>query len=135
MNDVLNGTFVPTAGVPMTREQKMQGRRHLVDALLQVYAQGQEKRLVWQGTRTDLVEALHLIYIYGDIRDEYGELEHFKRLVHHFFTLFDLKTPINPHALLRNASKRQVSFLDRYCWLLFEGREEKPLGKWMKTVD
>ncbi len=121
------------------KERKMQARKHLIEAFTNLYLNRKEEKLCWNGTKTDLLEALHLIYIYGEIKDETGRLAKLTHLIQTYFGMFRLSCPGNPHALIRNAAmrknKQQIAFLDRYCWQLFERKNENPLNLWVGRLE
>lgn len=131
-----NAAMQPTTR-PHEKEQKMQARKHLIDTFTALYLNGEKEKLRWNGTKTDLLEAIHLIYIYGEIKDETGRLARLTHLIRFYFGMFRLQCPNNPHALIRNAAmrknKQQIAFLERYCWQLFEKKNENPLNVWVSA--
>lgn len=134
-----NTSILQCRGVyaPLSREQRIEGRTHLIRSFITLAEQQENVRYIWNGTRTDLLEALHLIYIYGELKDETGRLAKLTHLIQFYFAKFGLQCPNNPHALIRNAAmrknKQQIAFLERYCWQLFEEKNEYPLNVWMSV--
>ena len=84
------------------------------------------------GSQTDLMEALHTAYLFGNLHNDQGQPCTFKEIVNHACRrLFAHPVPSNPTALAsrgryRKGVKRQ-SFFDRYCLLQSHGKGCRPL--------
>ena len=75
--------------------------------------------LRWTGSRSDLLEALHIAYVYGRLIDEDGQLLTFRAIVDRTCTILHLPGLRNPWATVERAKgrkgMRQTTFFERYC--------------------
>jgi hypothetical protein len=115
----------------MRKHKREESLQMLISEVSELLNQTENEQLVWHGSQTDLMEALHTAYLFGNLHNDQGQPCTFKEIVNHACRLFAHPVPSNPTALAsrgryRKGVKRQ-SFFDRYCLLQSHGKGCRPL--------
>ena len=91
-----------------------------------------EDGLQWTGTKTDLLELLHKVYVYNTITMPDGTIPSFSYLVDQTFSILHLVPLKNPYARTRRAvsrkGMRQRSITDRLQYIISsadDGRKQR----------
>ena len=110
---------------------RQQARRQLAAEVEQLLSRTPADGLHWQGTKTDLMEALHVVYLTGSVLNPDGRSVTFQALVARVCRVLHVTPPANPYAYATRASLRkgiyQSAFLERYCHMLYHGGLPRPL--------
>lgn len=116
MNTTTNLSALMATDSMKTRREAQQLLAQEVTALLR---HDDVDSLHWQGTRIDLMEALHLAYETGELQDEDGISLPFTVIVSRACRLLHIAQPSNPYECASRGSRRKgrkmVSYLDRYA--------------------
>lgn len=59
-----------------------------------------EKRIAWSGTKTDLIEVIHIAYLEGSILEPNGMMARFSYLLQIVFSKYDFTLPVNPRKVV-----------------------------------
>ena len=101
------------------KQQLHDQRQHLVDEVTTLLSHNASEGLRWTGSRSDLLEALHIAYLYGRLIDEEGQLLTFRDIVERSCIILHLPILRNPWATVVRAKGRkglrQTTFFERYC--------------------
>lgn len=86
--------------------------------------------LRWQGTTIDLMESLHVAFVYGIITNDDGVGLSFKRIVDQACLILHRRRPVNCYEVALRAARRkgfvQLPFLDRYHRRLLRSAGSRP---------
>lgn len=132
-------TYISSPAVEQeTRKRlKREARQHLAEEMARLLA-SREDNLYWTGTKTDLMEAVHEVFIADLITDDYGCPETFTRLCDLFCTLFHVVKPRYPRTLVAHATARKGlrlhPFIDRYAYRLQHG-DSHPLARFYQRPE
>jgi len=118
-----------------SKQRLTQARQHLIKAFAPLLSTQQTGKKRWIGTKTDLLEMVHLAYTFSYVRDDQGRPATFLWMVQRACDNFLLSMPRNPSAFVGKAMQRkntkQAPLLERYCHLLYERGITEPLHTWM----
>lgn len=119
------------------KNNRQQGLLHLEQALSRLLGRKPADGLRWTGTKTDLFVIAHLMYMDADPIGDDGQPMTFSALVARLAAILHVKVPRNPRSYvtkdLTNKHCRRLSFLDRYCWLLFHDGDPDPLARYIDS--
>ena len=118
-----------------SKQRLTQARQHLIKAFAPLLSAQHTGKQRWIGTKTDLLEMVHLAYTFSYVRDDQGRPATFLWMVQRACANFLLSMPRNPSAFVGKAMQRkntkQAPLLERYCHLLYEQGVNEPLQTWM----
>ena len=118
-----------------SKQRLTQARQHLIHAFAPLLSAQHAGNQRWIGTKTDLLEMVHLAYTSAYVRDDQGRPATFLWMVQRACANFLLSMPRNPSAFVGKAMQRtntkQAPLLERYCHLLYEQGVNEPLHAWM----
>ena len=104
----------------VTSEQLAMGRQHMVESFIRVMSCGDADSLYWQGTQTDLIEIIYLIYTLRIMRYADGRPCSFGYLTRRACAVLHTPAPSNPSAVAQKAmcrkGVRQNTMAERYAW-------------------
>jgi hypothetical protein len=122
----------------MERERRNMLRQRLCEEVEWVLSHDACDELLWTGTLTDLMEALHMTYVYGRMTDEEGELLTFKAMVRMACGVLHVKEPRNPWAKVGRANTRKgvhrSTFMQRYGLIIDQKPAERPLRRYVRKA-
>ncbi|MCR4852635.1 MAG: hypothetical protein K5893_03490 [Prevotella sp.] len=137
----MNSTFITSADDreakirAMELERRHRMRKRLCNEVETMLSHGESDGLMWTGTQTDLMEALHLAYIYGRMTNDDGELVNFSELVKMACNVLHVKEPRNPWAKVGRAGVRKgvrrSSLMKRYNALIDKDPKAQPLRQFV----
>jgi hypothetical protein len=100
------------------RISEREAERHLAQEVGQVLGHQPCDNLYWQGSTTDLMEALHLAYTSFRLTDAEGLCLSFAYIVDRGCAVLHVARPTNPYELAARGSRRKglhrTSYLQRY---------------------
>ena len=118
-----------------SKQRLTQARQHLIKAFAPLLSTQHTGKQRWIGTKTDLLEMVHLAYTFSYVRDDQGRPATFLWMAQRACAKFLLSMPRNPSAFVGKAMQRkntkQAPLLERYCHLLYEQGVNEPLHAWM----
>ncbi len=100
------------------REQERENRRRIIDDMTRLLTHSADEGLQWRGSKTDLLEMVHILYWSDSIRDADGLPATFKNLVCRVCGILHVTVPRNPSQLVCHARRRKgrrvLPLLKRY---------------------
>lgn len=113
------------------KELKRAAREALTREVMALMERQPQEGLHWTGTKTDLLEALHIAYVEGSIVDREGCLCTFSHITAQVCSVLHVSVPHNPRAYVARAACRKGvyrrTFLDRYLYQWHEQGVGQPL--------
>lgn len=107
-----------------TEQQKRhrEAQHRLSEEVRRVMNSSEHEGLHWTGTRVDLMEALHVAYLTGDLTDEWGIMMTFNSIVRRVCRVLHVQMPSNPYEMAARGSHRKGmqmnTYMERYTRLL-----------------
>ena len=124
----------PQKGMTMEEQRAMKAqqlktaRQLMTEEFAALLAVGPEENASWTGCMTDLMEAAHIAYMQGTIRNDEGRLCTFKELVDRVCLCMHVKVPRNPRGFAYTADRRkgvrQMPLIERYRWQMAHGKRK-----------
>ena len=100
------------------KERMMHNELRVIEDMKELLQHREDEGLQWHGTKTDLVEMVHILYESEEVRDEYGVPVAFKALLCRICMILQVKMPRNPCSYLGQAREckgiRRAPLLIRY---------------------
>ena len=131
-----NETLRMTDNAVCEKQLTEHARQHLVHAFVRLLNASPDDGLHWTGTKTDLLEAAHIVFSDGSAYDELGQRPSFSELVHRTCTICHIAPPANPRAYVNRANARKGTFmrplLERYRLMLGTGADADPLSRFIR---
>lgn len=94
----------------------MRNELRVIEEMKQLMEHNEEDGLRWKGTKTDLVEMVHILWESEQLRDDDGLPVTFRELMIRCFKVVHMKMPRNPASYLAQA--RQCKGMKRMPLLL-----------------
>lgn len=118
----------------MTRASRMKkARERLTEEFTGLLGISPEAGARWNSSIADLMEAAHIAYTQGTIRDCYGQTCLFGELVTQACRRLHIREPRNARVKAYTARNRKgvrrSPLIDRYCWQMFEEHVDRPLAR------
>lgn len=114
------------------RQLRREAELTLADEVSMLLRRDEQEGLRWKGSRTDLMEALHVAYTTGNVTDDCGRCLTFTRIVSRACRVLHAPAPRNPyHRAARGRERKGIlcrSYMERYLYMLRNGRNSRPLA-------
>lgn len=100
------------------KEKMMRNELRVIDDMKELLSHHEDEGLQWHGTKTDLVEMVHILYESEELTDEDGVPVSFKRLLERCCCVVHERVPRNPATYLSQARQckgmKRAPLLMRY---------------------
>lgn len=104
---------------------------HLANEVARLLNRSDSEGLHWQGSVTDLMEALHVAYTTGIITTQEGLIAPFHDIVRQACQVLHIKEPHNPYECAARGSRRKCMrnspYMSRYTRRLSDDPQAEPL--------
>ena len=118
----MNKTITPNLSIEERRDRRQKAIDSLVREVSLVRVTSPSVGLQWAGTTTDLLEAVHIAYLSGRLKDPGGRPETFISLAEQVFAVLHKRLPVNPSSYISKSGQRknmrQKPYIERYEYQL-----------------
>lgn len=132
--DFDNGEFSDT----LSKEQRKQARLMMARQLCELLETDTDDNLYWMGSKTDLMDFVHEVFMSGLLNDKHGRPYRFKTLAKRACAVLHMPEPSNFYSIVYNSHNRkgirQKSFFSRYCWLMYCRNSQNPINSMIKKI-
>lgn len=115
----------------LTKEQRREALGIMARQFKELLERPDRDNLYWMGTKTDLVDLVHEVYMTESIVDGQGRPFGFVRILERACAVLHVVMPCNPYSMAFNARNRkgvrQTSMFSRFCWMMYNRKNGHPL--------
>ncbi len=116
----------------MKTQEVKEARERLTEEFVRIIGVSPDEGVRWRGTVRDLMEAAHVVYTNGTVRNGEGCICTFRELAARACEVLHVNMPGNPSAVAyqgeRRKGVRRGPFIERYALQMFRSGVEHPLA-------
>lgn len=122
----------------LTKEQRREALELMTRQFKELLERPDSDNLYWMGTKTDLVDLVHEVYMTERMVDRQGRPFGFARILERACAVLHVVMPCNPYSMAFNARNRkgvrQTTMFSRFCWMVYSRKASHPLKEMVKRI-